>query len=445
MASITSLDRAGAAEALAACSAVTKREIAAMLAELYPICRSLTGDGVRRTLSVIGRSVDLTIHEVPSGTRVFDWTVPKEWNIRDAYIKDASGRRIVDFRKSNLHVVSYSIPVRARVSRNELATHVFTLPAHPDWVPYRTCYYNEDWGFCVSHRQWLQMTEPEYEVCIDSSLEHGSLTYGEAVIQGERPQEILISCHICHPSLANDNLSGVVVATLLARHLRALRLRYSYRFLFVPGTIGSLAWLSSNEHRLARLRGGLVLAGLGDPGGFTYKRSRHGQSEIDRAATKALRDSGAQHTVIDFSPYGYDERQFCSPGFDLPVGCLMRTPHGRYPEYHTSADDLSFVKPEQIAASLFICMEIIGVLEANRVFVNLSPKGEPQLGKRGLYRAIGGDAEGREREGALLWTLNLADGRNDMLDIAERSGLPFAAVAAAAETLARHRLLKELS
>jgi aminopeptidase-like protein len=421
----------------------TAEEMFHLMGRLYPICRSITGNGGRETLRILQEYIPLTIHEVPSDTPVFDWTVPKEWNIRDAYIKDASGKKIVDFTRSNLHVVGYSVPVHARLSLAELKKHLFTLPEHPDWIPYRTSYYHENWGFCLSHRQFLELKEGEYEVYIDSSLENGSLTYGEYYLRGEREEEILISCHICHPSLANDNLSGIVVATFLAEHLRSLPLSYCYRFLFTPGTIGSITWLCLNERRLARIRSGLILACLGDSGGFTYKKSRRGDAEIDRVVLKALHDAGASCESMDFSPYGYDERQFCSPGFNLPVGCLMRTPHGKFPEYHTSADDLGFVRPEHLADSFAGCRAVLRVLDSNRTFVNLNPKCEPQLGKRGLYGPIGGQSDGKTRELAMLWVLNLSDGRNSLIDIADRSGMPFDVIERAAQALEQHGLLKE--
>jgi aminopeptidase-like protein len=414
-----------------------------LVEKLYPICRSLTGDGQRQTLGILREEIDLTVHEVPSGTQVFDWTVPREWNIRDAYIKDASGRRVVDFRDSNLHVMSYSAPVNRRMSLRELKPHLHSLPEHPDWIPYRTSYYREDWAFCLSHRRLLEMTDGEYEVRIDSSLKNGSMTYGEYAVPGERPEEILISCHICHPSLANDNLSGIAVATMLARELGSARQRYSYRFLFTPGQIGSIAWLCRNEGRVGLIRAGLVLACLGDDGPFNYKKSRRGNALVDRAVPLALRDAADQCRMQEFSPFGYDERQFCSPGFNLPMGCLMRTPHGRFPQYHTSADDLGFVRPESLATSLRRCRAILDVLDGERTLVNLNPKCEPQLGKRGLYGSVGGAAGGREREIGLLWVLNFSDGAHSLLDIAERSGLPFTVIAAAALDLERQGLLAE--
>jgi aminopeptidase-like protein len=384
----------------------------------------------------------LIIHEVPSGAEVFDWTVPREWNIRDAYIKDAAGARVVDFRRSNLHVVNYSVPVCRRMSLEELRPHLFTLPDRPEWIPYRTSYYTDSWGFCLSQRQLDALPEGEYEVCIDSSLEPGSLTYGEVFLPGESADEVIISCHVCHPSLANDNLSGVAIAAYLARHLRQVALRYSYRFLFIPGTIGSITWLARNESIVPRIRHGLVLACLGDAGHFTYKKSRRGDATVDRAAINALRELGA-HEILEFSPYGYDERQFCSPGFDLPVGRLSRTPHGRFPEYHTSGDNLHFIHPVQLGASLALSLRILHVLENGRTYVNQNPKCEPQLGKRGLYHAIGGPAYSPVGEMAMLWVLNLSDGRHTLHDISERSGLRVDEIGRAAEALRDHGLVRE--
>lgn len=420
------------------------REMYGLMTELYPVCRSITGDGFRATLAQLQRHIPLEQHEVPSGTRVFDWTVPKEWNIRDAYIKNARGERVVDFRRNNLHVLNYSVPVNRRVSLEELKEHLFTLPDHPDWIPYRTSYYREQWGFCLTARQLAELNEAEYEVGIDASLEPGHLTYGELYLPGETPDEVLISCHACHPSLCNDNLSGVVVASWLAKNLVKIARRYSYRFLFIPGTIGSITWLSRNEEKVAAIRHGLVLACVGDPGKFHYKRSRQGGSEIDRAAVHVLQHSGQQYGVADFDPYGYDERQYCSPAFNLAVGCLSRTPHGQFPEYHTSADNLELVRPEALGESLLQCLAMVSVLENNRTYWNLQPRCEPQLGKRGLYRAIGGVQDAQQTEKAMLWVLNLSDGKHSLLDIAERSGLSFDAIHAAADALVEHQLLKDV-
>ena len=424
------------------------QQMHALATELYPICRSITGPGVRETLATLNGHVSLQVREVPTGTRVFDWEVPREWRIRDAYIQAPDGTRVVDFRELNLHVVNYSVSVRKRLSWRELQTHLFTLPEYPDTVPYRTSYYQDNWGFCVSHRRWLELNrrygdDAEFDVCIDSSLEPGSLTYGEFFVPGRTPDEVLFSCHVCHPSLANDNLSGITVATYLAKHVAALRdRRYSYRFLFIPGTIGAITWLAMNETSAGRIRHGLVLALLGSPGKVHYKRSRRGDAWIDRIASHVLTHSGEEFALLDFEPYGYDERQFCSPGFNLPVGCMTRARHGRHPQYHTSADNLDFVRPKVLADSLSLCVDIVDVLEHDGKYVNQNPKCEPQLGRRGLYRAIGGEHDPAGFEQALLWVLNQSDGQHGLFEVAERSRLPFRTVRRATEVLLAHGLLK---
>ncbi len=413
-----------------------------LVARLYPVCRSITGDGLRQTLRVLREETGLTIHEVPSGTAVLDWTVPNEWNIRDAWVADARGERVIDFRKSNLHVVNYSAPVRGRFSLSELRPRLHTLPDRPDWVPYRTSYYVEDWGFCLAHRDLERLGEGPYDVVIDSTLAPGSLSYGELLLPGSLPDEVLLSAHACHPSLANDNLSGLALLATLARMLSGVERRYSYRFLFLPGTIGSITWLARNEAAAARVRHGLTAACVGDAGPLTYKKSRRGDAEIDRAAQHVLKHSGETHRVVDFSPYGYDERQYNSPGFNLAVGSLTRTPHGAYPEYHTSADDVGFVRPESLAGSLRAYLAVVAVLEGNGRYRNTHPKGEPQLGRRGLYRAIGGEPDPGQLQMAMLWVLNLSDGEPTLLDVADRAGLPFDRVRAAADTLLAHGLLE---
>ena len=410
--------------------------------ELYPICRSITGHGIRQTLAMIEMRIPLVISEVPTGASVFDWTIPREWNVRDAYIKNSRGERVVDFQKHNLHLMSYSIPVHATMSLNDLRPHLHSVPDHPDWIPYRTSYYREDWGFCLTHTQLMALEDGNYEVCIDSSFEQGNLTYGECYLPGRSTDEVLISCHICHPSLANDNLSGLTVATALAAILATQELRYSYRFLFIPGTIGAISWLARNAKAADKVRHGLVLTCVGDAGGFHYKKSRRGSAEIDRVVTHLLKHRDEPSETMEFSPYGYDERQYCSPGFDLPVGCLMRSVWGTFPEYHTSADDLSFIHPQQLAATLRLCLEVCDTLERNNTYLNQNPFCEPQLGKRNLYRNTGGTAIDVDIN-ALLWVLNQSDGRNSLLDIAERSGLPFAFIANAARLLQENDLLTE--
>ena len=415
-----------------------------LISELYPFCRSITGDGVRQTLRALQGHIDVEIHEVPTGTPVFDWTVPREWNIRDAYVKNAEGERVIDFRQSNLHVVGYSVPVHAHMTLEELGRNLHTLPEQPDWIPYRTSYYAERWGFCLAHNDLLGLSEGEYEVCVDSSLEHGHLTYGELYLKGDSDEEILLHTHVCHPSICNDNLSGIALTTYLARALGEIRRRYSYRFLFLPGTIGAITWLALNEDRMPRIRAGLVISNAGDSGGLTYKRSRRGDGEIDRAAVHVLRHRSGDNRVVPFSPYGYDERQYCSPGINLAVGALSRSSYGTYPEYHTSADNLDLVQPQFLADTYAACLEMIDVLEGNRRFRNLNPKCEPQLGRRGLYGQIGGQSEKAVDQLALLWVLNLSDGDHRLLDIAERAEVPFGVIREAADALGAAGLLEEL-
>jgi aminopeptidase-like protein len=412
-----------------------------LMQRLFPLCRSLTGSGVRATFDILDEYVPLRRTEIASGTEIFDWIVPDEWNIRDAYVATTDGRRVVDFRASSLHVVSYSEPVRTRLSLEDLRERLHTLPDQPDLVPYRTSYYHRTWGFCLSHRQLQELQPGEYDVVIDSTLEPGHLTYGEVRIDGETNDEILISTYVCHPSLANDNLSGIAVATMLAKQLTQRRLRHSYRIVFAPGTIGPLAWLHQNRETLGRIKHGLTVSCIGDAGGFTYKRSRREDSEADRAVELALRDSGAEYRVVGWEPWGGDERQFCSPGFDLPVGCLMRTPHGGFPGYHTSADGLDRIRPESLAAAVQVCLDAVEILETNRTCRNLSPYGEPQLGRRGLYRSSGGAVSSPDDERALLWVLNLSDGGPSLLDIAAQSGLAFPIIARAARRLEQAGLL----
>lgn len=413
-----------------------------LLHELFPICRSITGEGLRQTLRRLQRVVPLALTEVPSGTQVFDWTVPPEWNIRDAWVKDPSGRVVVDFKRSNLHVVSYSAPFRGRVSLEELKRHLHSLPAQPALVPARTSYFEETWGFCVAHAQLEGLAPGEYEVLVDSSLTPGSLTYGEYVVPGASSDEVLLSCHCCHPSLGNDNLSGIVLTATLAKLVGELRPRYTYRFLFIPSTIGSITWLARNEAAVGRIKHGLVVACVGDAGPMTYKRSRRGDAVIDQAVAHVLARSGQPFSIRDFAPDGHDERQYCSPGFDLPVGSLTRTPHGEYPEYHTSGDDRDLVKPASLGQSLRRYLEVLEVLEGDATFVNLSPRGEPQLGRRGLYDGLGKPRYGAASQLALLWVLNLSDGRHSLLSIADRAKLPFHVVRAAADALEGKGLLR---
>jgi len=416
-------------------------EMYRLISDLYPICRSITGDGVRETLAHLQRIIPVVVHGVQTGTAVFDWTVPKEWNIRDAYVKNSKGERVIDFQKSNLNVLNYSTPVQGVFSLAELREHLFSMPEYPEWIPYRTSYYNERWGFCLTDRQLQQMQEDEYEVCIDADLSDGQLNYGEYFIPGESDDEVLFFTHICHPSLCNDNLSGIAVASFLARHLALSPRRLSYRIIFAPATIGSITWLAQNQAGAANIKYGLVLANLADDGHVHYKKSRRENAEIDNIVQHVLRESKDDFEVIDFSPYGYDERQFCSPGFNLPVGRFTRSPNGGYPEYHTSADNLDFIEKEKLVDSLSTLFRIIQVIENNVSYVNNNPFCEPQLGRRGIYHALGGMQGIGELQHAMLWILNLSDGTKSLLEIAQKSEMPFAVLLQAAELLHENALI----
>ena len=398
-------------------------EIHELITQMYPICRSITGEGVRRTLAIIENWIPLQKFEISTGTEVFDWCVPREWNIRDAYIADESGRRLIDFHSNNLHVVSYSIPVDRMMTWSELMPHLYSIPDHPDWIPYRTSYYKEEWGFCLRHRDFESLGPGPFRVFIDSDLAPGALTYAECTIPGSSPDQAIVFAHTCHPSMANDSLSGVAIAAALAREILGHKPQLTWRFIFAPATIGSLVWLHRNEASLNTLASGIVLGPLGDSGALRYKRSRRGNSITDRAAQQVLSAIQDMPLMQDFEPYGYDERQFCSPGFNLPVGRFTRSANGQYPEYHTSADDLSFVLPDKLADSFMAVGQTMATIDANVRIVNLKPKGEPQLGRRGLYGSVGGSAPERFQL-ALLWVLSMGDGVNDLIDIAARSGIP---------------------
>ncbi|MCK4553669.1 DUF4910 domain-containing protein [Candidatus Parcubacteria bacterium] len=418
-----------------------------LIKKLYPINRSITGNGVRETLKIIKEYIPLKVHEIPTGIQVFDWVIPKEWNIKDAYIKNSKGEKIVDFKKSNLHILGYSIPVHKKMALSELKERLLTLPNYPDWIPYRTSYYKKDWGFCLPYNQYKNLKDDIYEVFIDSTLENGSLSYGEFYLKGETNNEILFSCYTCHPSLCNDNLSGIALLTFLAKNLmKNKRLKYSYRFLFVPETIGSIAWLSANEDKAKKIKHGLVATCVGDSGDFTYKKTRNGRAEIDRVVENVLKNSQNSYKIIDFKPFGSDERQFNSPGFNLPVGSLSRTIYGSFPEYHTSADNLNFVKCECMNDSLNKYLDISYILENNKKYLNLNPKCELQLGKRIQYPKTKKSKDGITSDDiyAMLWILNLSDGNNSLLDISERSEINFKKIKKATDLLLFKGLLKEL-
>lgn len=417
-----------------------------LIKRLYPICRSITGDGVRETLRVIKEYIPIEIHEVSTGTQVFDWTVPKEWNVKDAYVKNSKGDRVIDFQKSNLHVLNYSIPVNTKMRLEELKPHLRTLPEHPDWIPYATSYYKEQWGFCLSHNDFLKFEDDEYEVVIDSTLESGSLTYGELFLKGESEDEVLLTSYVCHPSMCNDNLSGVALLTFLAKELMNAPHRYSYRLLFIPETIGAITWLAQNPEKIERVKHGLVATCVGDLGAsITYKRSREGNRTIDHVVERVLKDSGKPYEMVEFNPAdGSDERQFCSPAFDLSVGSLMRTPYVRFPGYHTSADTPDRMSAKTLAEMLELYLAVCRALDKEIFYMSTMQTCEPQLGRRGLYRQIGAPQDGASiHEGAIFWVINFSDGKHSLQDIALRSGIPLEDLKTAADTCRSQGLLKE--
>jgi aminopeptidase-like protein len=414
--------------------------------KLYPICRSITGDGVRKTLDVLSEYVNIEKHEVSSGEKVYDWIVPEEWNLNDAYVENSQGERVIDFAKHSLHVMSYSIPIDDNLTLAELESHLYSLPEQPNLIPYRTSYYNHDWAFCLSHNDRTLLKNDTYKVKIDSSIKKGSLTYGEVFIPGRSNEEILISTHICHPSLANDNLSGIGVATYLAQAIKQIctSLEYGVRIIFIPSTIGAITWLAKNTEKQKQIIAGLVLSGVGDSGSFTYKKSKSECGLFDKIIPTLLKLNQSSHEIRSFTPYGYDERQFCSPGINLPVGCLMRTPFGEYPEYHTSADNLDLIQAEKLGDTFALVYEALLLAQHTRKYQNLQPYCEPQLGRRGLYDAIGGDNDKKKSQMALLWMLSYSDGNNTTLDISQHSGINIAELVLAAERLVEAGLLKPL-
>ena len=438
-----------------------------LMEDLYPICRSITGNGVRKTLKILKKKINLKIFEIPSGTKAFDWNVPLEWNIRDAYVKNLKGERIIDFKKSNIHVLNYSIPINKKVTQKELIHHLHTLPNKPNSIPYTTSYYKKNWGFCVAHSQLKSINDDHYYVKIDSSLKQGSLTYGEFYKKGKTSKEILISTYVCHPSLCNDNLSGIVISTLLAKIISKIDTYFSYRFLFIPETIGAITWLSKNEKKLSKIKGGLVITCAGDSGNFTYKKTKHGNSYLDKVVIEVFKKSKRKTRVKDFFPYGSDERQFSSPGINLPIGVFMRTPYYEFKQYHTADDDLNFVKKSALNESLIMLLKIISNLDAKKIteeenereiisdykpntFLNLNPKCEPQLGRRNLYREISNsrfvDKKNSQNliEISIFWILSFSDGSHSLKDIAKKSNLPLKLLEKSSKLLIKKHLLKRL-
>jgi aminopeptidase-like protein len=437
-----------------------------LLRRLFPICRSITGDGLRETLNALCEYTPFDLHEVPSGTACYDWIVPDEWNVRDAYVADSKGRRVIDFQANNIHLVNYSIPFEGTLTFDELAPHLSTLPDLPGAIPYRTSYYNRNWGFCLTHKQFQKLDRREkYHVVVDTTLAPGSLTYGEALIPGTSGQEFLISTYVCHPSLGNDNLSGVVLWALLLHELRKRPLRHSYRFVIAPETIGALAYIAANENAVRALAGGFVATTVAGPGRFGYKRTWRGDHVIDRAVRQTFRELNLEYVEYPFNVNGSDERQYSTPGLRVPVGTICKDKYYEYACYHTSLDNLDFISAANLVATLKLYILAIEKLEQNRTYRSLNPYGEPMLGKRGLYPKLGGaikqkaadastaHAERRYRveDGNILygneldairWLMFYADGQTPLLDIAEKTGLPMRQLSEVAEKLAAGELLE---
>ena len=398
-------------------------EMHALAARLFPICRSITGDGVRETLKILGEYIPWLIHEVPSGTKVFDWTVRQEWYVRSAYVEDEQGNRIIDFSRHNLHVVGYSTPVDVWLTRGELEKHLHSLPEQPDAIPYVTSYYAPRWGFCLAHHDRVRLKEGRYHAVIDSDLKDGSLTYAEWVLPGRVQEEVFLSSYVCHPSLANNELSGPVATTFLARWLASTPRKYTYRIILIPETIGSLTYLSRNLEVLRnKVIAGFNVSCVGDNRAYGYVASPYGDTLADRVIHSVLSDSHSGFQTYSFLDRGSDERQYCSPQAALPMVCVVRSKFGEYPEYHTSLDDLNVVTPAGLQGGYEVLRDCVDLLERNAKY-RVACVGEPQLGKRGLYPTLS-----TKESGATVRTMmNLiaySDGRNDLIDISQRIGVP---------------------
>ena len=446
-----------------------------LMHELFPICRSITGNGVRETLDIINEHISLKKVEIPSGKEVFDWTIPDEWNINDGYIIGPNGEKIIDFKKLNLHILNYSTPIEKIIELDDLKKHIFSDPNLPEVVPYVTSYYKKNWGFCMSQNQLDGLKEGKYKIKIDSILEPGNLTFGEFYIKGKNEEEIIISTYICHPSMCNDNLSGIVLCTLLAKFFKNISLNYSIRFLFIPETIGAIAWLSLNERNLSKIKHALNISDIGNKGKIIYKKSRRGNAQVDKIVRNILDDNHVSSKTIEFFPYGSDERQFCSPGINLPMGHLMRefydiTNDGiQKSGYHTSGDNFSIISQESLEEAYKICIQII--FELNKIdvikkekeddrninfpneeyYYNLKPKCEPQLGKYNIYEEIGEqeiggryDINKKEMRYAIFWVLNYSDGNYSLKEISQKSEIEMEIIKKVADILEQKKLIKKI-
>ncbi|QMU64030.1 MAG: DUF4910 domain-containing protein [Flavobacteriaceae bacterium] len=412
---------------------------------LWPINRSLTGKGNRKSLQILSEIIPLEIKEIPSGSKCFDWTVPPEWNVKEAWIKDEKGNEIINFKENNLHLLGYSEPFESLLTYNELKEHLYTIPHQPDLIPYMTSYYNRRWGFCLSHNEFEKLDKSvKYQIKIDSKFDkNGFMTISDLILRGKTDEEVLFTTYICHPSLANNELSGPLVTAFIYNQLKDKDLYYTYRFVFVPETIGSIYYLSMNgDYLKEKLVAGFVVTCIGDDGNFTYKKSRRGNALSDRAVKTVLSQTEEDYTILNYTPIGSEERQYCSPGLNLPVGSLMRTMYGVYPEYHTSADNKGFISFDAMEKSVMKYLEIVHLIENNKKYINLFPYCEPRLGKRGLYPTIGSQKEKELEVKAMMWILNLADGKHDLIDIIESSKIDYQVMIKIAKNLLINRIIK---
>lgn len=413
--------------------------------DLLPICRSITGPGLRETLKFIQNILpELIIHSVPSGTQAFDWTVPNEWTIRDAFIKNESGQRIVDFQKHNLHVLGYSEPVDEWLTLDELDKHLFSLPDQPNAIPYVTSYYERRWGFCLTHSQRKTLKPGRYHAVVDSDLKPGVLNYGEMILRGESKEEVLLSTYICHPSMANNELSGPVVTMALAKWLASLeKRRYTYRIIFIPETIGSIVYLSCNlDHLQQQVIAGFNITCVGDDRCYSYLPSRNGDTFSDQVAIHVLKHIDPEFKRYSWLDRGSDERQYCAPGVDLHMATIMRSKYGEYPEYHTSLDDLQLVTPSGLEGGYTALRHAIEILEKN-ITLKITVLCEPQLGKRGLTPNL--STKKMEKQAHTMRNLiSYCDGLNDLLAISELICEPFWEVESIATKLRGHQLLEEV-
>lgn len=414
-----------------------------LLEELYPICRSLTGDGVRKTLEIIKKHIPIQIHSVSSGEKVYDWTVPNEWNINDAYIKNDKGEKVIDFKNHNLHILNYSIPFRGQLTYKELVPHLYCLKEFPDWIPYLTSYYKEKWGFCLTYNQFQKLDKnTNYEVVIDSKLDPGELNYADLIIPGKSNKEILLSTYICHPSMCNDILSGIVVLTFLAKYLLKRNNYYTYRIIFIPETIGSIVYINKNFDKLKEnVIGGYTITCVGDEGDFTYLQTRLKNQFIDKITLHILKNSTNNFKLRDFIWCGSDERQYNYPGVNLNIGSLMKSKYGEFDQYHTSGDDLNFVTEKGLNESYKMYIKCLKCIEYNNFYINTNLC-EPQLGKRGLYPNVGGQKNQKEAIMKRMVTLQYSDGIHNLLDIAEILNVPIWELYDEIDILLKSNLLK---